>query len=171
MNTIIYELLLLSSVRKGELEIIPLNMAAIVREARGRLNYMIEEHKAEISDPRDWPVAVGYTPWVEEVWVNYISNALKYGGKPPQLELGATPQDDGMIRFWIKDNGPGLTPEQQEMLFIPFSRLNQADIEGHGLGLSIVQRIIEKLGGSVGVESSVGQGSTFYFNLPSAPQK
>ncbi|EDN65587.1 histidine kinase [Beggiatoa sp. PS] len=82
------------------------------------------------------------------------------------MELGATPLDNGYIRFWIHDNGQGLTKDEQNNLFIPFTRISQARIEGHGLGLSIVQRIIEKCGGQVGVESQVAQGSTFYFTLP-----
>ncbi len=73
---------------------------------------------------------------------------------------------DNRIRFWVRDNGKGLTEEEQSYLFIPFSRITQIRIEGHGLGLSIVQRIVEKCGGEVGVESQVGQWSTFYFILP-----
>jgi signal transduction histidine kinase len=72
------------------------------------------------------------------------------------------------LRFWVRDNGPGLTPEAQSKLFTPFTRLGQVRVQGHGLGLSIVQRIVEKLGGEVGVESAPGQGSTFYFTLPAA---
>jgi signal transduction histidine kinase len=56
-----------------------------------------------------------------------------------------------LIQFWVRDNGGGLTPAEQSQLFIPFTRLSQANVEGHGLGLSIVQRIVEKLGGSVGI--------------------
>jgi signal transduction histidine kinase len=63
----------------------------------------------------------------------------------------------------------GLTPEQQERLFAPFERLGQAQVEGHGLGLSVVRHIAEKLGGQVGVDSAPGQGSTFYFTLPAVP--
>jgi signal transduction histidine kinase len=77
-------------------------------------------------------------------------------------------QPDGTVRFWIRDNGPGLTPEEQTRLFTPFTRLDQAHAKGHGLGLSIVRRIVEKLGGQVGVESKVGQGSLFTFTLPGA---
>ncbi|MBC7869758.1 MAG: sensor histidine kinase, partial [Chitinophagaceae bacterium] len=113
-----------------------------------------------------WPLAAGYAPWVEEVWTNYLSNALKYGGKPPSIELGADEQPDGMVRFWVRDNGNGLTPEEQTRVFTPFTRLNQVKVEGHGLGLSVVQRIVDKLGGQVGLESSVGQGSIFSFTLP-----
>jgi signal transduction histidine kinase len=167
MSRIIDELLLLAEVRKmEELTIEPLNMARIVAEARGRMIYLIEEHQAEIISPDAWPVALGYGPWVEGVWVNYLSNAIQYGGRPPRVELGATEQADGMVRFWVRDNGPGLTPEEQARLFTPFTQLIQVRARGHGLGLSIVRRIVEKLGGQVGIESELGQGSVFTFALP-----
>jgi PAS domain S-box-containing protein len=170
MNSIIEELLLLADVRQTQVEAKPLDMAGIVAEVQLRLTDMIQEHKAEIvmQRPDAWPVALGHAPWVEEVWTNYISNGIKYGGRPPRLALGATAQDDGMVRFWIRDNGPGLTPEDQSRVFIPFTRLAQARATGHGLGLSIVRRIVERLGGQVGVESEglPGRGSVFYFTLP-----
>ena len=172
MNNIIDELLLLAGVRKTEVKTMPLDMARIVAEAQQRLVDLFREYQAEIilPDVSAWPAALGYAPWVEEVWVNYLSNALKYGGRPPRLELGGDVQPDGMVRFWVHDNGPGLTREEQVRLFTPFTRLAQARITGHGLGLSIVRRIVEKLGGQVGVESSgvSDQGSMFYFTLPSA---
>jgi len=167
MGSIIDELLLLTEVRKmEEVTIEPLDMASIVVEAQGRVAYLIEEHQAEIISPDTWPVALGYGPWVVEVWVNYLSNAIKYGGWPPRVELGATGQADGMVRFWVLDNGPGLTPEEQARLFTPFTQLAQVRAKGHGLGLSIVRRIVEKSGGQVGVESEVGRGSVFTFTLP-----
>ncbi|MBS1245781.1 MAG: two-component hybrid sensor and regulator, partial [Chloroflexi bacterium] len=82
---------------------------------------------------------------------------------------GAEAQPDGIVCFWVRDHGPGILPEDQARLFTPFTRLDQVQVKGHGLGLSIVRRIVEKLGGQVGVESQVGQGSTFSFTLPSAP--
>ncbi|MGD9101618.1 MAG: HAMP domain-containing sensor histidine kinase, partial [Anaerolineae bacterium] len=86
-------------------------------------------------------------------------------GEPPRIELGFG--DSGhMVRFWVRDNGPGLTSEEQGRLFKSFERLDQVRAKGHGLGLSIVWRVVEKLGGQVGVESTVGQGSEFYFTLP-----
>jgi signal transduction histidine kinase len=142
-----------------------LDMAEIVAEAQQRLAHMIESAGAEITCPDTWPHAVGYAPWVEEIWINYLSNALKYSGQPPRIEIGGTAQADGQARFWVRDNGPGLTPEEQSRLFKPFTRLNQTRAKGHGLGLSIVRRIAEKLGGTVGVESQVGKGSTFWFTL------
>jgi signal transduction histidine kinase len=166
MSNIIDELLLLASVRKEEAHITPMEMSQIIGEVQRRLDYMLKEYGAELILPDSWPVALGYAPWIEEVWANYLSNAIKYGGQPPRLEVGATPQADGMIRFWVRDNGAGLTPAAQSHLFTPFATLNQVRAKGHGLGLSIVQRIVEKLGGQVGVESQVGQGSLFYFSLP-----
>jgi signal transduction histidine kinase len=166
MSSIIEELQLLAGLRTIQVQIEPLHMARIVAEAQQRLRHLIEEKKAQLLYPTDWPVAVGYAPWIEEVWANYLSNGLKYGGSPPRLQLGATTRSDGMVRFWVRDNGPGLSPEAQKRLFSPFTRLDQVRTKGYGLGLSIVQRIITKLGGEVGVDSEVGQGSIFSFTLP-----
>ena len=173
MTNIIEELLLLASVRKMEdVKTEPLDMAAVVVEALDRLADMIVGHQAEIITPEVWPAALGYGPWVEEIWVNYVSNGLKYGGQPPQVEMGGKLLNEpaGQVRFWVRDNGAGLSPDDQARLFIPFTQIHQARAEGHGLGLSIVQRIVEKLGGQVGVESEEGQGSVFFFTLPSAEQ-
>jgi two-component system sensor histidine kinase/response regulator len=76
----------------------------------------------------------------------------------------------GMIRFWVRDNGEGIALEEQERLFAPFEELHKVRAKGHGLGLSIVRRIVEKLGGRVGVESEPGQGSLFFFTLPAASE-
>jgi signal transduction histidine kinase len=166
MNNIIDELLLLAGVRQAEVESKPINMAQVVGEVQQRLAFQIKQHQANLIVPDEWPVALGHAPWVEEVWANYLSNAITYGGRPPCIQLGATKQPNGMVRFWVRDNGPGLTPEQQSQLFTEFTRLNQVKVKGYGLGLSIVQRIVIKLGGEVSVESQVGQGSKFAFTLP-----
>jgi signal transduction histidine kinase len=171
MNNIINELQLLAGLGKGSMELKPLNMGEIVASARQRLTHTIEERQAQIITPETWPMTWGYGPWVEEVWVNFIDNALKYGGEPPRIELGATLQADKYVRFWIHDNGPGLPPGKQAEIFKPFVRFDQIKLEGHGLGLSIVQHIVEKLGGEVEVESQgiEGQGSIFMFTLPQIP--
>ncbi len=170
MDNIIDELMLLAGLRKAIATMGPLDMAGIVAEAQQRLARVIELNHAEIVLPATWPETSGYGPWVEGVWTNYISNAIKYGGRPPRVELGATPRPDGAVRFWVRDNGPGLTPEAQARLFTPFERLDQVRIGGHGVGLSIVRRIVEKMGGQVSVESDgePGQGCTFSFTLPVA---
>jgi signal transduction histidine kinase len=166
MNNIIDNLLLLSEVRKADAPVQVLDMAMVVEKIRKRLDGIARKKQASIILPKVWPAALGYAPWIEEVWANYISNAIKYGGQKPCVELGATLQDDRMVRFWAHDNGPGVPPEVQERLFAPFSQGGRVHETGHGLGLSIVRRIVEKLGGQVGIESQAGQGSLFFFTLP-----
>jgi signal transduction histidine kinase len=172
MNNMISEILLLASVRsQSEVELFPLDMARVVSEVRKRLRLQLEEYQAELQVPASWPVAIGHAPWLEEVWVNYITNGLKYGGSPPKLKLGARQEGD-IVRFWVEDNGAGIQPEDKSRLFKPHSRLHEPRVKGEGLGLSIVLRIVHRLGGNVGVESQVGQGSLFWFTLPAAsPEK
>ena len=160
-------LLLLARVRElDEVEIEPLNMDSILKAVFSTLSPFIEESQATVEMPHNWPVAYGFSPWVQAVWLNYLSNAIKHGGKPPHLELGAEAPAEGFVRFWVHDNGPGLLGVDLQQLFVPFTRLRNVDVEGYGLGLSIVQRIVTKLGGQVDVVSEPGQGSTFGFTLP-----
>ncbi|HSH03092.1 MAG TPA: GAF domain-containing protein [Anaerolineae bacterium] len=166
MQDIIDELLLLSQIRNTEVQLKRLAMGELVKEVLERLHVDIMASGATIEVADEWPVAWGYGPWVEEAWINYVSNGLKYGGTPPHLVLGANEAENGFVSFWVEDNGQGLTAAQQKGLFTPFTRLNQVHVEGYGLGLSIVRRIMEKLGGAVWVESEVGKGSRFEFLLP-----
>jgi two-component system sensor histidine kinase/response regulator len=172
MRQIIDNLLRLASVRgTAAVQMQPLDMGSVVAGAMEHLTMTVQESRAEIVIPDSWPKTLGHGPWVEEMWANYISNAIKYGGKPPRVELGFDMQDKGMVRFWVRDNGKGIAPEDQTRLFQPFSRLGDVKVKGHGLGLSIVGRIAKKLGGEVGVESQIDQGSLFYFALPVVPDQ
>ena len=168
MEGIINELLSLATVGAGAIETEPIPMGPVVEQVEERLALLIREHQAVIDRPAHWPLANGHASLLEEVWVNYFSNAIKYGGRPPHLELSATPLDNQMIRFSVRDNGDGLDDKEQAMLFTEFQRLGQRRAAGHGLGLSIAKRIVEKLGGTVGVESKnrPGEGCTFWFTLP-----
>ncbi|MEZ4676016.1 MAG: response regulator [Caldilineaceae bacterium] len=168
MGNIIESLLLLAVVRgTKEIEADEVDMGFIVNETLKRVEYMAKDYDAQIIVPEGWPTVYGYGPWLEEVWYNYLTNGLKYGGRPPVLELGYDHVEHQMVRFWVKDNGAGFSVEHPEKLFAPLSRLMVSDYQtGHGLGLSIVRRIVERLHGKVGVESQLGSGSTFYFTLP-----
>ena len=166
MHNIIDELLLLAQTRKDEVELLPIDMATIIAEVQLRLAFMIAESQAVIRLPGAWPSSLGYASWVEEVWVNYVSNAIKHGGRPPQIELGSELQADGHICFWVRDNGNGVRPEDQPKLFDAFGKKSKVRATGYGLGLSIVKQIVEKMGGQVGVNSKIGHGSTFWFTLP-----
>ncbi len=168
MADVIDALLFLATVPRHEVEVEPLDMAGTVAAALSRLADEVAQSGAEIVLPQTWPAARGYAPWVEEVWFNYLSNALKYGGQPPRVEVGADfPADaPGMVRFWVQDNGPGLAPEEQSRLFTPFTWLRPLG-KGYGLGLSIVKRIVEKLGGRWAWRANPA-GSKFFFTLPAA---
>lgn len=173
-SNIIESLLLLAGIsHHTELILEPIYMKYVIRNVQKRMRLQLKESQAELLIPEQWPLVIGYAPWVEEIWVNYISNAIKYGGKPPRVELGAEiknqeDQQDGKqhVYFWVQDNGSGLSSEEQQSLFTPFTRLHKERSDGHGLGLTIVENIVNKLNGSVRVESSKEQGSRFYFSLP-----
>lgn len=165
MARIIDELLLLARLSKEEVETTSLETSSIVQEAILRLEHSCEERRAEILISGDFPPALGHAPWVEEVWYNYISNALQHGGTPPQIKIGGELKANGMAEFWVQDNGPGLTAEDRDGLFTPHARTGNKP-GSHGLGLSIVKRIVEKLDGEVGVQSDPGAGCRFCFSLP-----
>jgi signal transduction histidine kinase len=177
MTNIIESILLLAGVKKiknNELGVFDISLC--VNEALKRLEYNIETRGVQICKPENWPSVFGYAPWITEVWVNYINNAIKYGGDwakkiNPVIELGydtqcSKPTKSEYIRFWVKDNGIGIAKDKAGTLFQEFRRLNTTAHEGHGLGLSIVKTVVDKFGGEVGVESELGKGSRFYFTLP-----
>jgi len=186
MANIIDALLLLASVRRAEeVHIENIDVKALAQEAQQRLNIIAQDANAKIEFVGAWPSALGYKQWIEEVWVNYISNALKYGGVPPRVELGGELLESGVVKYWVRDYGPGIPVARRAELFLQFSRLDPTTSQGHGLGLSIVKRIIERLGGEVGYEApdacvgaaaltdnnnpEAGCGSCFWFTLPASP--
>ncbi|GAB4445487.1 MAG: hypothetical protein Kow0031_28060 [Anaerolineae bacterium] len=166
MTNVIDELQLLAGVRTTTLDIRPINMSRVVARAQQRLAYLIEDTHTRLTIPSVWPDVCGHEPWVEEIWVNFISMAIRNGGDPPQLHLGATSRSRGNARFWVRDNGPGLSDADISRLFSPYQPSGSA--RELGLGLSVVKRIVKKLRGEVGVESDGvgGNGCMYYFTLP-----
>jgi PAS domain S-box-containing protein len=105
---------------------------------------------------------------LRQVLVNYISNAIKYTPPGSTATISAEPVNDGWLRVAVSDNGPGIAPRLIARLFQPFERIGaeQAGIEGTGLGLAHSKALVERMGGQVGVESTVGVGSRFWLELP-----
>ena len=99
------------------------------------------------------------------VFSNLVGNAVKFCAPGAKVTLSAWAEDD-FVRFAIKDEGPGIAPENISRLFDRFWQSDNADQRGLGLGLSIVKAIIEAHRGEVGVDSEFGKGSTFWFTLP-----
>jgi signal transduction histidine kinase len=114
---------------------------------------------------------MGYGPWIEEVFANLISNAIKYIGKdnPEPRIIVRGSRVGSIVRYEVKDNGLGISEKDQERLFEMFSRFHTGEASGLGLGMSIVQRIVDRLNGQLGVESALGKGSSFWFALAAAP--
>ncbi|MBL8152737.1 MAG: tetratricopeptide repeat protein [Anaerolineae bacterium] len=172
MERIVNALLSLAKLRREQIRVQAVDMNAIVSAVEQRLQPMIDKFAARLTVDRALPPALGHAIWLEEVWTNYLSNAIKYGGSPPEIAIGATVVDEAMVRYSVRDNGNGVSPELQPNLFGRFERLGQQRFTGHGLGLAIVREIIEKLGGAVGIisEGKPGEGATFFFTLPRAPE-
>jgi len=170
LNQIVEGLLLLSSISRESAPSTPVDIASLTAEAVERLEHLIDRRKAEIKLPAHFPAALGYAPWVEEILYNYISNAIKYGGTPPVVQLGGTVRNDGFVEYWVQDNGQGLTPEMQAGIFDYGHRQKETTEESYGLGLSIVKRIALKLNGQVAVKNCAEGGSIFSFALPLAQE-
>jgi two-component system sensor histidine kinase/response regulator len=158
-------LLLLSTVAQQQVELKPLDTGSLVSQALSQLGELLTRQRADVKLPQTWPQALGYAPWVGEVWVNLLSNALKYGGSPPRLEVAGAP-DGPHVRFSVRDNGQPLSEDERRAVFTPFTRLHRERAAGHGLGLATVQRIVSKFGGTVGVTVGSEEGNEFYFTLP-----
>jgi signal transduction histidine kinase len=117
----------------------------------------------------DLPVVSGDASLLRQVWVNLISNALKFTSKvaQPRVEISAFALQ-GVTEFTIRDNGCGFEREYADKLFGVFQRLHtEKEFEGNGVGLAIVQRIVERHGGRVSGDSAPGAGAVFRFTLPS----
>ena len=108
-----------------------------------------------------------------QVLLNLVTNAIKYYGRGEWVEIRATTAG-GRCRVWVQDGGVGIRPEEVERLFAPFERLSAAasEVEGTGLGLALSKSLVEAMGGTIGVESVLGKGSTFWVELArAAPAK
>lgn len=162
------ELLKMATAGHEDIETQPVNMEEIYLSSSQHIQDIITENNATIEVHGDWIDAQAYAPWIEEIWSNLLSNAIKYGGKPPVIHVGCELTANNQVKYWVKDNGDGVPADKQQHIFKKHTRLQPEKALGYGLGLSIVKRIIEKLGGEVGVESSgiKGEGSVFYFYLP-----
>ena len=128
------DLLMLARIKDADIVLEPCDMEMIVQASLERIEPMRHEYRAEIACPNKWPAAWGQPEWIEEVWINYLSNAMKYGGNPPIIELGTTERTDGYVRFWVRDNGKGISEEARSLLFTEFTRLEPEKEKGTGLG-------------------------------------
>ena len=175
MTNVVRELLIFASLKKEEVEVAVVNINHLVEHVITRLGYQIKESGAEIICAPDLPNCYGYGAWIEEVLFNFISNALKYGGNPPRISISSEPGAEGYVAYRVHDNGAGIESDLLPILFADKSPEKSKLVKGFGLGLPIVKRIIDKLGGQLHVTSTPEHGTAFTFILkkhePTLPEK
>lgn len=150
--------------RAGAFE--PTDFSEVLQRALGASNEAVSASGAVVTaDPLPTLVADG--PQVEQLFRHLIDNALKFqNGKRPRVHVGAE-QREGEWVFFVRDNGIGIDPELADRIFVIFQRLHgRGEYTGTGMGLAICQRIVERRGGRIWVESEPGKGSTFFFTMP-----
>ena len=166
MQTLINDLLVYSRVGRQRREPQRIAGGDIVQRALRNLHAPVSESGAQITCD-DLPVLYVEAGPLVQVFQNLISNAMKFHGpEPPRITISAQ-QKGAQWVFSVADNGIGIDPEQAENVFVIFKRLHShSEYPGSGLGLAICKKIVEQMGGSIWVESQLGQGATFKFTLP-----
>jgi PAS domain S-box-containing protein len=141
------------------------DLNAVLEKATQNLKASIDANGAVIAAARLPVVSVEEAHFIS-LFQNLLGNAIKYrGAQPPRIDVSFE-ETDGQLRFAVADNGIGIEPAYREKIFVPFKRLHGKNIPGTGIGLAICQRVIERYGGRIWVESEPGNGSTFIFTLP-----
>lgn len=166
MDALLSDLLAFSHISQQRVELASVNLKSVVESVVSRLHKVIQQTNANVESSGPWPDVLAHDPTLAQVLFNLTSNALKFvtTDRQPVLRLRAEELPE-CIRVWVEDNGPGIAPDYQSQLFQLFTRLDGEKYPGTGIGLAIVQKGVERMGGRVGVESAVGQGSRFWFEL------
>jgi signal transduction histidine kinase len=172
MDSLLRDLLAYSRLQREEVRVRPLDTRLVVQEAQDLLQVELDERGAilEIEEPL-LPV-IGHHSTLVQAISNLISNAAKFvePSVPPRVRIRSESRGH-VARLWVEDNGIGIASEEQEKVFRVFERLNNASLyPGTGIGLAIVRRALERMGGGSGVESAPGQGSRFWIDLPGAEE-
>jgi len=166
MRELLTDLLAYTEIRNREeepVEVVDLNL--VIENVRQNLTTSIDESGAVVTADR-LPVLRAYRAHLESLFQNLIGNAIKYrSGQPPRIHVSAQ-EVNGELRFSVSDNGIGIDSEYHQQIFEVFRRLHGRKIPGTGVGLAICQRVVERYGGRIWVESQSGQGATFLFTLP-----
>ncbi|HUQ91023.1 MAG TPA: ATP-binding protein [Bryobacteraceae bacterium] len=142
-----------------------IDLNTIFEKVKENLTTAIEESSSVVTSG-DLPTVRGHDARFVQLFQNLIGNAIKYrGGSPPHVHVSAEKRKAEWC-FAVADNGIGIDPQYYELIFGVFKRLHGNTIPGTGIGLAICQRVVERCGGRIWVESRVGRGTTFYFTLP-----
>lgn len=169
MEMLIDDILTYSKLNEAEKRAEDINMAELIGLVRTRLAKAIYESDCDIFLTQTLSVK-GDVAMLAALFENLISNAIKYrhAGRNLKITIGCTKEVDA-VRYFVKDNGIGIPEQYFDTIFKAFRRLHsKKDYEGTGVGLAICKKIVDIHGGDIGVESTEGEGSTFWFTLPLA---
>ena len=167
------EILDLASIEAGKItvSIEPVCIADLVEEVITIVNPLTQDFNIDLIDQTDFAKKIYVLAdriRLKQVLLNLLSNGIKYNRKGGSVTLSSQIEEGSMLRINIRDTGMGISEEKLDHLFDPFNRLGaeNGEIEGTGIGMTISKKLMEVMNGSIGVESIVGEGSTFYIKLP-----
>jgi PAS domain S-box-containing protein len=168
MGQLIDDLLAFSRLGRQAIDATQIDMHALAKAVFDELAAVDSGHRLQL-DLQPLPSAHGTQAMIRQVWVNLIGNAIKFtqGRELGVIEIGAKEGEDGGWIYYVKDNGAGFDMRYADKLFGVFQRLHtQQEFRGTGVGLALVERIVQRHGGRVWGEGEVNCGATFYFTLP-----
>jgi signal transduction histidine kinase len=169
MDALIQDLLAYSRVSRADIDITNVSLADVATEALAQVEGQVAETGATILIAPDLPTVRGHRVTLVQSVTNLIANGLKFvpKGRTPNVVMRAE-RNNGNTRIWVEDNGIGIDAAHHERVFGVFERLHQNDqYTGTGIGLAIVRKSVERMGGRVGVVSAMGEGSKFWIELTS----
>ncbi|MBD2437582.1 CHASE3 domain-containing protein [Nostoc sp. FACHB-110] len=174
MDTLITDLLSYSRLSRSQISLQPVDLNVVVREAMMQIDAQIQQQQAHIQIENALPQVLAHRSTLVQVVTNLLNNAIKFvqSDREPVVQIYSKEyhqEQATWVKLWIIDNGIGIAPEHQERIFRVFERLHGVEVyPGTGIGLAIVRKGLEKMGGFCGVESQLGQGSRFWIALPKA---
>ena len=169
MDDLIRDLLDYARITTVQLPVGPIEVETVWARVMANYANEIAEKNAKVEKKQPFPCVRAHRTVVELALNNLLGNALKFHpkGASPNIKIWTEQLPENRVRFYISDQGIGIAPEHQQRIFRVFERLHPSDAyPGTGIGLAIVKKGIERLGGAVGLISKPGEGSTFWFDLP-----
>jgi signal transduction histidine kinase len=174
MHRLINDLLVYSRVERRGKELVPVSLARVLERALGNLKLTLDETGAEVQAPVELPMVLGDDVQLEMLLQNLIGNAIKFRSpaRKPEVTVSATRSGSaGMWEIVVRDNGIGIEPQYFDRIFVIFQRLHAVnEYPGTGIGLALGKKIVERHGGTIWVESTLGVGTAFHFTLPALPR-
>ena len=166
MDAMLSDLLAFSRISQQQVELKRVNLEAVTGSVLARVQKEIQDVNACVECSGPWPDVLAHEGTLIQILLNLTGNALKFvrPGVLPNLRLRAE-ERSGVVRVWVEDNGVGIAPDYLEQIFRLFIRLDRGKYPGTGAGLAIVRKGVERMGGRVGVESTLGHGSRFWIEL------